>query len=400
VKVCILAPEFLPVWGGVGSYVVDLVRYLPKSIEIHVVAPSRERFGGQTVRKSVDHSQYSFSENVHIHLVSKANDTFLYNAAFQYACLKFVPRLVKDERIDLIHSHTAHMPDILLEFKRLNVPTVTTIHTTIFGQRQGAKRSGSNFSDLEFSEKATLVIYPFLRLAEEVYFSFPRSYLAPSNWMRTEFLRFKPNVQPDKVRVIYNSVDTKQFSPAGKEEKVVLFTGRFLAAKGITTLVDAIPLVVAQHPDVKFVFIGPGRAAPYEARLKEHNVPEANFEFKGYLNRDSTLIEYYRRCAIYVAPTLHDNLPLRILEAMACGKAVIASDVGGIPEAITQNRSGIIVPPGDIDALAAAMSSLIADESLRRRLGEDARKTVETRFDSVKNAQLVAKAYQDIIAMS
>ena len=399
-KVCILAPEFLPVWGGVGSYVVDLVRYLPKSIELHVVAPSRERFGGQTVQKSDDDSHSCFSENVHIHLISKANDTFLYNAAFQYACLKFVPRLVKDEHIDLIHSHTAHMPDLLLEFRRLNVPTVTTIHTTIFGQRQGAKRSGSNFSDLEFSEKATLLMYPFLRLAEEVYFSFPRSYLAPTNWMRMEFLRFKPRVQPANVQVIYNSVDTKQFSPTGEEEKFVLFTGRFLAAKGLATLVDAIPLVLAQHPDTKFVFIGPGRSAPYETRLKEHNVLNLNFEFKGYLNRDSTLIKYYRRCAIFVAPTLHDNLPLRILEAMACGKAVIASDVGGIPEAITPNRNGALVPPGDVGALAAAISNLIGDKALRQKLGENARETVESRFDSAKNAQRVARAYQEAIAMT
>jgi glycosyltransferase involved in cell wall biosynthesis len=399
-KICILAPEFLPVWGGVGSYIIELVRHLPRNTEIHVVAPSRDRLGGKTVRRFDYDSHGYFSENVHIHLISEANDTFLYNAAFQYACLKFVPRLVKDEHIDLIHSHTAHMPDLLLEFRKLNVPTLTTIHTTIFGQRQGAKRSGSNFSDLEFSEKATLLLYPFLRLAEEVYFLFPRSYLTPSNWMKMEFLRFAPRVQPANVQVIHNSVDTKKFIPTGEEKKFVLFTGRFIAAKGLAILVDAIPLVLAQHPDTKFVFIGPGRSTQYETRLKEHNVPNLNFEFKGYLEDRSTLIEYYRRCAIFVAPTLYENMPIRILEAMASGKPVIASDICGIPEAITPNKNGVLVPPGDVGALATAISKLIGDETLRQKLGKNARETVESKFDSVKNAQRVARVYQEVIAMT
>jgi len=146
-KVCMLAPEFLPVWGGVGRYIVELVRHLSWDVEFHVVTPLRERFGKEMISSAdYDISKY-FGGNVYVHYVSKADDSFVYNAKFQYACLRRVPDLVRKEGIDLIHSHTAQMPDLLLRFKELGKPIVTTIHTTIQGQRQGTKSSGIGFRD-------------------------------------------------------------------------------------------------------------------------------------------------------------------------------------------------------------------------------------------------------------
>src|SRR3972149_10282946 len=90
-KICMLAPEFLPVWGGVGTYIVDLVRHLPKDTEVHVVTPMREGFGKDKISSSdYDFSKY-FGNNVHVHFISDANDTFVYNAKFQYSCLRQVP---------------------------------------------------------------------------------------------------------------------------------------------------------------------------------------------------------------------------------------------------------------------------------------------------------------------
>ncbi|MFX0203986.1 MAG: hypothetical protein ACFFCW_48430, partial [Candidatus Hodarchaeota archaeon] len=96
-KICILAPEFLPAWGGVGTYTFELVRHLPKDIEVHVVTPLRESLGKEKVSPIYYESPEYFGNNVRVHFVCKANDTFFYNAKFQYACLKHVPTLVKDE---------------------------------------------------------------------------------------------------------------------------------------------------------------------------------------------------------------------------------------------------------------------------------------------------------------
>ncbi|NLB77188.1 MAG: glycosyltransferase family 4 protein, partial [Crenarchaeota archaeon] len=318
-KICMLAPEFLPVWGGVGTYIVELVRHLPKDVEIHVVTPIRNSLGKEKV-SSYDYDFSSiFGRNVQIHFISHANDTFFYNAKFQYNCLRQVPKLVKEHNIDIVHSHTAHMPDLLLNFRGLSVPIVTTIHTTIRGQRQGTKNSGMGFSGLEFSEKLTYLTYPVLRCAETVYFLSKRHYITVSDWMKNKIKCEFPDLDSNSISVIHNSVDTDWFSPYPKSVKrdIVLFTGRLIAAKGICYLVEAIPRILQKYPDALFVFIGAGNCIPYQNRLRQLGVPARNFLFLGYLKDSKELVNYYRAASVYVAPTNYENLPIRILEAMA-----------------------------------------------------------------------------------
>jgi len=396
-----LAPELLPVWGGVGTYIVELVRHLPKTIEIHVVAPSRKGLGEIDAKTSdYDLAEY-FPDNVHVHLISSASDTFFYNAAFQYACFRHVPRLIKKERIDLIHSHTAHMPDLLLQFRGVKVPTVVTVHTTILGQRRASKEAGARFTDLEFSEKATYLSYPALRLAEMVFFSAKRSYITVSNWMREQLLQEFPNLRDASIRVIQNSVDTAFFRPdANSNAELILFTGRFVAAKGLAFLLQAMPRIISKYPDIKFVFIGPGDSAPYERRLATLQVPRRNFEFLGYLRDRKEMLEYYRKCSIYVAPTLYENLPIRILEAMACGKPVVATSVCGIPEVITSNWDGVLVPPRSGTRLVEAICGLLEDSTRRRQIGRRARETVLERFNWAENALRTARVYEEVVHMA
>jgi glycosyltransferase involved in cell wall biosynthesis len=400
-KICMLAPEFLPVWGGVGTYIVELVRHLPKSVEIHVVTPSRKKSGGIAAETSdYDFDDY-FSHNVHVHLISSATDTFFYNAIFQQACFRFVPKLIKQERIDLIHSHTAHMPDILLQFRGLKVPKIATVHTTIAGQRRGAKESGMKFRDLEFSEKATYVGYPVLRLAEQVFFSSKRRYVTVSNWMKAQLLQMFPKLCESDVRVIQNSVDTTFFSPTtAKTGKTVLFTGRLVAAKGLIYLVDAIPQVLLAHPDAFFTFVGPGDSSPYEDRLNSLGVPKKNYAFLGYLKDRKQLLEAYRNSSIFVAPTLYENLPIRILEAMACAKAVVATNVCAIPEVISSPKDGILVPPKSSRTLSKAICDLLQAQDRREEIGRRARQTVVERFDWASNVQKMTRFYEESIERS
>ena len=398
-RICMLAPEFLPIWGGVGTYIVELVRHLPGTVEIHVVTPFRERLGPARVRTSDYKFNEYFGDNVHVHFISSASDTFFYNAAFQYACLKRVPRLLKEEGVDILHSHAAHMPDLLLQSRRLKAPTVTTVHTTIVGQREASKKSGVGFRDLELSEKATFAGYPFLRLAEAVFFSGRRYYITVSNWMKMQLFQQFPGLRNSGVSVIHNAVDTRFFSPAEPDnEAIVLFAGRLIAAKGLNYLIDSVPRVLQKNPDAVFVFIGPGNREPYEAKLLTLGVPRRNFEFLGYLTNRTDLLDYYRRCTVFVAPTLYENLPIRILEAMACGKAVIATNVCGIPEAITSQRDGVLVPPGSSEALATAVCDLLQDPDRRAQIGSRARQTVLDRFDWTLSAQRTATLYQQLVS--
>jgi glycosyltransferase involved in cell wall biosynthesis len=394
----VLAPEFLPVWGGVGTYTVELIRHLPKNIDVHVVTPRRVSIGRSRISTcDYDFSEY-FGDNVKIHFASKASDTFLYNGAFQFFCLRHVPELVKKEGIELVHSHTAHMPDLLLQFRRLNIQTVTTIHTTIRGQRIGTIKSGVRFEDLESSEKLTYLMYPFLRLAETLYFLKDRYYLTVSDWMKEQMIKQYPRIG-NLIRVVQNAVDPELFCPNKErpQRDMVLFTGRLVAAKGIRFLIEAIPTVLREHPECLFTFIGAGNSLPYERRLKELKVPEQNFAFLGYLKDASKLIEYYRAQSVYVAPTLYENLPIRVLEAMACGVPVVASNVCGLPEIIQDGVNGFLISPGSVRELGEKISALLADPRMRRRMGMFARKIVLEKFDWNVNAMKVSGFYHQIL---
>ena len=271
-KICMLAPEFIPVWGGVGTYIVELLKHLPGNIEVHVVAPTREGFAGQKGSKCNLAFPKYFGSNVHIHFICMAKDTFYYNGRFQYECFKQVPKILKEEQIDLIHSHTAHMPDLLLMFRKLNKPIVTTVHSTIKYQRMGTKTSMRTFSDLERSEKATFLAYPVLRLCEEIYFRRKRLYISPSNWMK-QWLNDNTNIN-DPISVIPNSVDVdgyknasytqvelEAFSEKLADKRIILFVGRLIALKGIDVLMDSNPesFETYRRKHRPFCFCGPRR---------------------------------------------------------------------------------------------------------------------------------------------
>ncbi|MGA2973261.1 MAG: glycosyltransferase family 4 protein [Candidatus Bathyarchaeia archaeon] len=393
-----LAPELLPIWGGVGTYIVELIRHLPSTVEVEVVTPYRTRIGSIPAATSNYNLEDYFPNNVHINFLGSAADTFVYNAAFQTACFRHVPRLLKRENIELIHSHTAHMPDLLLQLRRLKVANVTTVHTTIAGQKRAAKSSGTSFSHLDFSEKATLLGYPFLRIAERFYFSGEREYITLSNWMKIRVGLYFPRLNGTRVTVIHNSVDSNVFTPRGKEEpENILFTGRFIAAKGLTYLAEAIPRVLSNHPNATFTFIGPGDFQPYMNRLLELNVPSQNVKFVGYVKDSEAILDYYRHCSIFVAPTLYENLPTRVLEAMACAKPVIATDVSAIPEVIASGHNGILVPPRSSEALANAINGLLENPRLRKLIGANARDTVVSKFDWNVNARKIASLYGEVI---
>jgi glycosyltransferase involved in cell wall biosynthesis len=106
---------------------------------------------------------------------------------------------------------------------------------------------------------------------------------------------------------------------------------------------------------------------------------------------------YYRLMDVLVCPSVHDGLPNAVLEAMASGLAVIGTDVGGIPEAIVNGESGLLISPGDVQALTQAIDELVADPVLRARLGQQARSRIEQNFSLQQELEGNLVVYQQIL---
>lgn len=400
-NLCMLAPEFIPVWGGVGSYTVELVKFLPQNMNIHVV--TLKRYVNKSMSNSNDTDLTSIIKRpINVHYLTQSKETFFYNLPFQLACFRKIPHLIKKHDLNVIHSHMCHMPDVFLKiFNNIETPTVVTIHGTIQMLRDHAIVAKELFNDLESGEKSILRFYPVIRQLQQLYVKKITKFIAVSK--RTKELAQKHfGVDEDKIEVVYNGVDEDLFYlPNVSEESTkysnptVVYVGRIISKKGIDVLIKAMPLVLKSHPKAKFLFVGGGNIDFYEQLLREKGIPKENYLFTGhmgYLERSKIV----REATVFVNPSFFENCSISILEAMSSGCTVVASNVGGNPELIRSDKNGVLFPAFDHTALAGSISRLLANESENRVLGQAARMTVEKSFTSKKCAEATYQLYKKL----
>jgi glycosyltransferase involved in cell wall biosynthesis len=161
------------------------------------------------------------------------------------------------------------------------------------------------------------------------------------------------------------------------------YVGRLQSVKGPDFLLRAAAELHARHPHVRTFFVGAtGPRALEEA---------AGARFLGF-RRD--VYSVLRRMDVFCLPSLSEGLPNALMEAMSVRCACVASRVGGVEALLEHEGNGLLVPPGDVGALAAALERLVTDAALRRRLGDAARRTIEERFDWAR----IADAYERLFA--
>lgn len=395
-----LAPEFIPVWGGTGSYTVELVKSLPADMDIHVVTLKRD-VGLAAQSSSLDTDVDAVVKRpLSVHYLTKSRETFFYNLPFQLACLTKIPSLNKKYCFDIMHSHLCHMPDVYLKlFTRLKIPTVVTLHGTIQMLRDHAIIAREMFDDLESGEKSILRFFPIIRQLQQAYAKRVSRFIAVSQ--KTKELAVKHlGVSPDKISLVYNGVDVNLFHLPNKTELAtkysactVVYVGRIISKKGIDILIKSMPEVIKKHPNVRFVFVGGGNISFYKEMLKNLGIPEKNYLFTGHMGYfgRSKLI---REATVFVNPSFFENCSISILEAMSSGCAVVASNVGGNPELIKTGKNGLLVKAFDEKGFAKAIISLLNDEKLNKMIGKEARQTVEKSFSSTKCAELTYAVYK------
>jgi glycosyltransferase involved in cell wall biosynthesis len=185
---------------------------------------------------------------------------------------------------------------------------------------------------------------------------------------------------------MYNGVDTELFMPAQADmegrhslhttlqDTVFAFAGRLVGWKGMEVAIRAMAAPILQNIPAKLLIIGDGPQTPQLKRLSaELNISERIIFHGSTPHRE--LPSLYANIDVGVFPSIADEaFGITIAEAMSCGKPVIASHIGGIPEVVGNEKSaGILVPPGDPQALAQAMYTLAADSTLRKTMGSAAR---------------------------
>jgi glycosyltransferase involved in cell wall biosynthesis len=201
---------------------------------------------------------------------------------------------------------------------------------------------------------------------------------APSRFMRELAAKYY-GIPQDGIAVIPNAVDVERFTPppAGRVRRDLLFAGRFTAEKGADVLVDIVPGLLEEFPDLTFTIAGDSGPDDSNRLLAEVLIERAGraadrVRWKRMLPYQS-LPELYREACALTLPSKYDNFPMVILEAHASGVPVVASRVGGIPEVVEDGRTGLLIAAETREETRSALRRLLRNPAEREAMGRAAR---------------------------
>jgi len=212
-------------------------------------------------------------------------------------------------------------------------------------------------------------------------------------------------VPPEKASLAYPSLDTPAFDAAASAERpsdlraesrfVVCMVGVMNERKGHRYLLEAAPSILQAEPSARFLLVGDGELRLSLERQAEAACLNGHVRFLGYRNDVPAVLA---ASDVLVLPSFAEDVPLVILEAMAAGLPVVASDVGGVREAVVHGMTGLLVPPGDARALAEAIAGLARDPDLARKMGREGRRRVETTFSLPREIDAYEEMFRSVLA--
>jgi glycosyltransferase involved in cell wall biosynthesis len=213
--------------------------------------------------------------------------------------------------------------------------------------------------------------------------------LAPSKFLASRMVDY--GLPQSKLRYLPNAVDTSRFTPRYSDDGYFLYMGRLSSEKGLRTLVAAtdgcgMPLRIAgDGPELE-----PLRACA-------RNLRNGSVSFDGRMNADELAIAVRGAAFVVVPSEWYENASMAVLEAMACGKPVIAARIGGLPEQIDSGRTGLLFQPGDQHDLSNCIRTLVGQPEVRRAMGTAARQRVIDEFSRERHCRSLSEFYREAI---
>lgn len=385
--ICYISQEYPPEtgWGGVGAYTYEIAHALAASG--HKVTVISRALDGESIKceRGVDVHRVLPSPSWNVRFFWRANRIW---PGFAWAAMQRLRSIHNQTPIDLVEAAEVRADAFFVAFMPGRPKLVTRLHTAqIFVDRLNRIESPQSRWNYWFEKK-----------------SISRANLltAPSSAV-VDLTRTWLSFQKQEPFVIPNPVDEERFHPSTAERRnLIVYTGRLERRKGVHVIAAAIPKVLERMPGTEFLFIG-SDGADYDGvkwtrklldAVKPHLRQQLRFEQKP---REG-LVSAYQQAAVCILPSVWENFPYALLEAMACGAPVVASDCGGFPELIEDGVSGFLVPVDDPDALSARIIELLSKESLRKSMGQNARQRVEELFSTRQVVPSMVAAYERAIA--
>ncbi len=375
-RVAMLTREYPPeIYGGAGVHVDYLSRELDRLVDLTVHCQGSDRYG------AVAHQPWDRLAGANPALRTISADLSM-TAAVAGA--------------DLVHSHTwyanlaGHLATLLY-----GVPHVVTTHSLEPLRPWKAEQLGGGYALSSWCERVAI--------------ESAAAVVAVSDAMRADVLATYPDVPAERVRVIRNGIDPSEYAPdpatdvlerygVDPRRPAVVFVGRITRQKGLPVLLRAAArldpatqlVLCAGQPDTD------GLAAEVTGLVTGLQAARSGVIWLARLpNR--AVIQLLTHATVFACPSLYEPLGIVNLEAMACGTAVVASRVGGIPEVVVDGDTGLLVPPGDPAALADALNVLVHDPDLAVAMGSRGRKRALADFGWAAIAAQTAALYAELV---
>lgn len=363
-----------PAQGGMQNHVFELVCGLKKKgYSLGVISPKNESLRAKLRLIDVGLHEMPISDKL-----SMSDPLTVMRLA----------RLLKHVKPDILHIHgnkTAVMGEIAASLAGIS-STVVTIHNfQSYRKLSWPNKSVAGFIDRRLTGRADKII-------------------AVSESLKSSLVdegRFKPA----GIAVIHNGIDSKKWSDKkaskselrrrlgfGAKDFLAACIGRLIDWKGHEVLIEAAAHSIKAMPNLKVLIAGDGPLHDHLSALIKERGLDANVILLGYVADIKPLLAL---SDLFVFPSKREPFGLAVLEAMATGLPVIAADAGGIPEIITNGLNGVLVPPGNIAALSAAIEDLAVDARKRRAFAAGGRTTVADKFSLKRVIDLTELIYRE-----
>lgn len=381
--VIMLSWEYPPeVVGGLARHVYALSRELAhQGHRVFVLTRAAAGLPAEAVEEGVEVRRL-------IPYFHEPHDFLLWVSHLNFALMEAGVDLLRSlESGAILHAHdwlTAFAARGLKHLFRL--PLVATIHATEHGRNGGIRDAGQQYiNDVEW-----WLTYEAWRV------------VVCSQAMRRE-VRDLFGLSDDKVRVIPNGVDLSLPPPgeapprdvlAAPDERLIIQVGRLVPEKGAAVLIRALPSLLQRHR-VRALICGAGSYREELIHLAQRLGLADRVQFPGWLP-DGQVQHLYRLADVAVVPSLYEPFGIVALEAMATGAPLVVSDVGGLGEIVAHGKTGLKVAPGNPEALAEAIATLLSSRRTARRLAAAARREAAERYGWASIAQATARLYREV----
>jgi glycosyltransferase involved in cell wall biosynthesis len=313
-------------------------------------------------------------------------------------------RLVQYERPNIAHLHNIYhhlTPSVISVLKKHDVKVLLTLHDgklicpgylMLDKGKVCTVCEGRSFWKPLVTNCTGSIMQGLLLMLEAYWHKWIGSYgqvdlfLSPSRFL-AELV--SQRVAREKIRVLHNGIDLKSCSPSSSDNGYALYFGRLSREKGIESLLRAHRSIKGSLP-LKVVGTG-----PLESTLRE-SYP--NTDFLGY-EEGEELNRIIAESAFVVVPSeWHENCSMVVLEAMALGKPIIGSRIGGIPEQIDDGKTGLLFEMGNVEELSEKMKSLSKSPDVRKRMGAAARKKLEREYSLEAHCAGLMNTYEELLS--